>query len=395
MSIKAFRFTAATLALAAVALLPVSAGATQGVSKNEIVVGTIQDLSGPLTLLGTHFRNGAQMRFDEINALGGVHGRKIKFVVEDSGYDPKKGVLAAQKMLQKDKVFAMINNLGSAVVMATMPMTLEKGVLHLFPAAPIPPTYEPLHKLKFALHTPYSLTTPIGAGHLIVANGYKRVGILYQDDDYGYDVLRGLEAALKELNLPMCEKVSYKRGATDFSSQIAKLKSANCDFVVLGTVVRETIGAVGEARKGGWNVPMMVTPAGYTAQIHKLGGKAMEGLYAVSLTPEPYPDDANKQLAAWIADYKKRFNGEPNTWAVLAYVSADLFVMAAQKAGQNLSAESFAAAMEQINRTRDFFGSPNYVFTKADHLGNRGARVTQIRNGRWENVTDYMKDYLK
>jgi ABC-type branched-subunit amino acid transport system substrate-binding protein len=189
----------------------------------------------------------------------------------------------------------------------------------------------------------------------------------------------------------MCEKVSYKRGATDFSSQIAKLKAADCDFVVLGTVVRETLGAVGAARKMGWMVPMMATPAGYTAQIHKLGGKAMEGLYAVSLTPEPYPEEANKQLAAWVAEYKKRFNTDPTTWSVLAYVSADLFVLAARKAGPKLTAESFAAALEQVNRTRDFFGSPNYVFTGSDHLGNRSARVTQIRNGRWENVTDYMK----
>ncbi len=390
MTMKAIRIAAATLALAA-ALVPAAAGATQGVSKNEIVVGSIQDLSGPLTLLGTHFRNGAQMRFDEENAKGGIHGRKIKFVVEDSGYDPKKGVLAMQKMLQKDQVFAMINNLGSAVVMATMPNTLEKGVLHLFPAAPIPPTYEPLHKLKFGLHTPYSITTPIGAKYLIQANGFKKVGVLYQDDDYGYDVLRGVEAALKELSLPMCEKASYKRGATDFSSQIAKLKSADCDFVVLGTVVRETLGAVGAARKIGWMVPMMATPAGYTAQIHKLGGKAMEGLYAVSLTPEPYPEGANKQLAAWVAEYKKRYNTDPTTWSVLAYVSADLFVMAAQKAGANLTAEGFAGALEQVNRSRDFFGSPNYTFTGSDHLGNRSARVTQIRNGRWENVTDYMK----
>ena len=379
-------------AMAVAAGLPLAAFAqTQGVTKSEIVVGTIQDLSGPLTLLGTHFRNATQMRFDEANEKGGIHGRKLRLVTEDSGYDPKRAVLATQKLLQQDKVFAMINNLGSGVAMATMPMVLEKGVLHLFPAAPIPPTYEPLHKLKFAMHTPYSITTPIGAKHLIQANGYKRAGILYQDDDYGYDVLKGLEAALKELNLPLCEKTSYKRGATDFSSQIARLKSAGCDFVVLGTVVRETIGAVAEARKSGWNVPMMVTPAGYTAQIHQLGGKAMEGLYAVNLTPHPYPDDANKQLAAWIADYKRRFNTEPNTWSVLGYVAADMFVTAAQKAGPNLTQESFAGALEQLHRTRDFFGSPDYRFSKTDHLAIRSGRVAQIRNGRWENVTDYLK----
>ena len=388
---SAIRLTSAILTLVAAILLPAGAAATQGVGKNEIVIGTIQDLSGPLTMLGTHFRNGSLMRFEEINELGGIHGRKIRFVVEDSGYDPKKAMLATQKLLQKDQVFAMMNNLGSAVVMATMQTILDRDVPHLFPAAPIPPTYEPLHKLKFGLHTPYSVTTPIGAKWLIQQNGFKKVGILYQDDDYGYDVLKGLEAALQELKMPLCEKVTYKRGATDFSSQIAKLHTSGCDFVVLGTVVRETLGAVGTARKMGWNVPMMVTPAGYTSQIHKLGGAAMEGLYGISLTPEPYADGANKQLAAWIESYKKRFNTEPTTWAVMAYASADLFVLAAQKAGPKLTAEGFAVAMEQVSRTRDFFGSPNYAFSATDHLGNRSIRLAQIRNGRWENLTDYMK----
>ena len=132
-------------------MIPLAAGAqTQGVSKTEIVVGSIQDLSGPIAALGTHFRNGLQMRFDEANAKGGVHGRKITLIVEDSGYDPKKAVLAAQKLIQRDKVFAAINTLGSPVVMATMPLFLERDILHVFPAAPIPPTYEPAHKYKFA-----------------------------------------------------------------------------------------------------------------------------------------------------------------------------------------------------------------------------------------------------
>lgn len=137
------------LATLLITLAPLAVAAqTQGVSKDEIVVGTIQDLSGPLAALGTHFRNSLQMRFDEVNAEGGIHGRKIKLVAEDSGYDPKKGVLAAQKLVQRDKVFAAVSNLGSPVMLATMPLFLERKVLHLFPAAAHPSAYEPLHKWR-------------------------------------------------------------------------------------------------------------------------------------------------------------------------------------------------------------------------------------------------------
>ena len=378
------------LALVAALAAPLAAGAQgQGVSKGEIVVGTIQDLSGPIAALGTHFRNGLAMRFDEVNAQGGIHGRKVVLVVEDSGYDPKKAVLAAQKLIQKDKVFAAISTLGSPVVMATMPLFLEREVLHLFPAAPIPPTYEPIHKYKFANLPAYSITTPLGVKYLVEKNGYKKVGIVYQDDDYGADVLKGTEQTLKALNLPLCAKASYKRGATDFSSQVATVKSAGCDFVVLGAVLREAAGLVGEARKTGWDVPMLTTAAAYGAQLPELGGKATEGLYGIPLLPQPYPDEKNKRLTDWIAAYKAKYGVDPNYYTVIAYVSADLFVRAAQQAGPNLSNESFAKAVQGLTREPDFLGAPRYSFSTADHLGTRAARVEQIRNGRWEKVTDY------
>lgn len=364
---------------------------TQGVSKTEVVVGTLQDLSGPVATLGIHFRNGAQMRFDEVNQMGGIHGRKIKFVVEDSGYDPKKAVLAAQKLIQKDKVFAVINNLGTPIAMVTMQNFVDNGVLHLFPTAQIPSAYEPVDKRKFALYPPYLTTTPLGVKQLVRTQGFKKIGILYQDDDFGYEVSKGAESALGDLNLPLCEKASYKRGATEFSSQIAKLKSAGCDLIVLGTSVRETIGAYSESRKIGWNVAMLVTQAGYSAQIHQLGGAAMDGLFGLALIPHPYSEGANKLLADWIERYKKQFGVEPNTWSVGAYVGADIFVRGLEKAGPNLTVDSVSTALETISTPTDYFGAPSYNFSKKDHLGNRQVRLTQIRNGKWENLTDYLK----
>ena len=275
--------------------------------------------------------------------------------------------------------------------MATMPLFLERDILHVFPAAPIPPTYEPAHKYKFANLPAYSVTTPLGIKYLVQKNGYKKVGIVYQDDDYGADVLKGTEETLKSLNLPLCAKASYKRGATDFTSQIATLKNAGCDFVVLGAVLREAVGLVGEARKTGWDVSMLTTAAAYGAQVHELGGKATEGLYGIPLLPHPYPDPKNKALTDWISSYKQRYNADPNYYTVLAYISADMFVEAAQKAGPTLTSDSFAAALEGLKRQPDHFGTPSYSFSKSDHLGTRAARVDQIRNGRWEKVTDYLQ----
>ncbi len=387
----ALRRLAASL-LATTALIGAGARAQdQGVTREEVVIGSIQDLSGPIAALGVHFRNGLEMRVDEENARGGIHGRRLRLIVEDSGYDPKRAVLAARKLIQRDRVFALINDLGSPVVMATMPIALEHGVLHLFPGAPLAATYEPVDPYKFQIFAPYSTTTPLAIRHLIRSKGYRKPGILFQDDDFGHEVLKGFEATLRELGVPVCEKTSYKRGATDFSSQIARLKAAGCDFVTLATVVRETVAAVSTARRMDWNVPMLVTTAAYSAQIHQLGGRDMEGLYGVAQVPHPYRENASPQLAQWIERYASRFGVEPNTWSVQAWLSAELFIQAARKAGPRLDAKRFSAALETIATPRDFFGSPGFVFSPTDHLGMRVARIVQIRNGRWENLGEYLR----
>jgi ABC-type branched-subunit amino acid transport system substrate-binding protein len=360
-----------------------------GVTPSEIRVASLQDLSGPIASLGTHFRNGTQMRFDEENARGGVHGRQLKLLVEDTGYDPKRAVLATEKLLGAG-VFAAIHNLGSPVVMATMPRFLDAGVLHLFPGAPLKEVYEPVHPLKFGMSPSYTQSVPPGARHLIEKNGFRRVGILYQDDDMGREVLRGIDSLLGELGLKWCEQTSYKRGATDFAAQIARLKAADCDFVVLGTVVRETIGAYTEARRTGWNVPMLVTASGYTAQVPQLGGAAMEGLFAVALVPQPEAEGANRALADWIVRYRNKFKTEPNTWDVYTWVGADLFVRALHAAGPQPTPQNVATALERLQTSRDFFGSQPITLSPSNHLALGQVRVAQIRNGRWEHVTDYL-----
>ena len=194
---------------------------TQGVSKGEIVIGTMQDLSGPIVAFSKQLVAGMNMRVDEQNARGGVNGRKLKLVVEDHGYDPKKAVLATQKLVQKDKIFAMVGTIGTPTSMASMPILFDKNIPHLFPLTAAREMYEPLHKLKYSFAATYYDQMRAGVKYLVKLKGSKKVCTLYQDDDFGAEVMRGAEAGLKEIKMELAEKTTYKRGATDFSSQVA------------------------------------------------------------------------------------------------------------------------------------------------------------------------------
>jgi branched-chain amino acid transport system substrate-binding protein len=380
---------------AAVAVLALSAGlaAAQnatGVGKDELLIGTILDLSGPLAGYGKQMRSGMQMRVDEANEMGGVNGRRIRLIIEDSGYDPKKAVLAAHKLADQDGVFAVIGHLGSAQNMAAMPVLFGKNVINFFPASASRDTYEPLHRLKYAFMPANFDQMRIGAARLMKERGLKRACTLYQDDDYGLEVMRGAEAGLKGIGTDLIEKTTYKRGATDFSSQVARLKAANCELVVLGTVIRETVGAISEGRKTGFN-PVYIGPnAIYTDLIPRLGGKAVDGLYATMTAQHPYVDDTTQELRLWAVKYRTRFNEDPAVFSAYGYSIADSFLKGAYKAGPSLSTESFLKAMDTTVIPRDVFGSAEASFSASKRLGNPYPRLSQLTDGKWKVVSDYV-----
>ena len=383
-------FRPAVVAIALLALGASAAHAQQGVSKDEIRVGTIQDLSGPLAGFGKQSRNGMQLRVDEINEQGGVNGRKLKLFVEDSGYDPKKAVLAAQKLVNQDKIFIMAGHIGTAQNMAAMPVQFSKNVINFFPITAAREMYEPHHKLKYSFAATYYDQIRLALPTMIKDKGAKKVCTIYQDDEFGLEVQRGAEAALKAVNMELAEKTSFKRGATDFSSQVARLKAANCDLVVLGTIIRETIGTIGEARKTGFNPTFLGSSAAYTDLIHKLGGKPMDGMYATMTVQNPYTDEQNDKIRFWANKYKTKFNEDPTVFSVYGYSIVDHFATVAQKAGAGLSTDSFIKIMDASTFEPDMFGSPKMTFTATKRLGNEQSRLSQIVDGKWKVVSGYI-----
>jgi branched-chain amino acid transport system substrate-binding protein len=381
-----------TLALAVLAFgSSLAMAQQQGVTKNEILIGTIQDMSGPLAGYGKQARNGMLLRIEELNEQGSIHGRKLKLIAEDDGYDPKKAVLAAQKLVNQDKIFIMAGHLGTAQNMAAMPVQFEKGVVNLFPITAAREMYEPFHKLKYSFAATYFDQIRIALPKMIKDKGAKKVCTIYQDDDFGLEVQRGAEAGLKAVNMELAEKTSYKRGATDFSSQVARMKASGCDLVVLGTIIRETIGTIAEARKTGFNPTFLGSSAAYTDLIHKLGGKPMDGLYATMTVQHPYLDEASQPIRFWANKYKTKFNEDPTVFSVYGYSIIDQFIKAAQKAGPNLTTDTFVKTMDTMTFDPDMFGAPQSSYTATKRLGNDLSRLSQIKDGKWAVVSDYVK----
>src|SRR5207344_1770707 len=384
-------FRALGLAVSALALTGLPAAAqtkvtNDGISATEIVVGTHQDLSGPIKVWGVPVSNGMKMATEEINAAGGIHGRKIKLILEDSGYDPKRAVLASQKMVERDKIFAMVGPMGSPTVLAAQDVLFDAGVLQLFPLTAAEFTFKfdpakPQERLKFNNLLPYIESTRAALKYMMETKDFKKPCIMYQDDEYGKNVLDGFTQQLAAMKIEPGTQTSYKRGATDFSAQIARMKADGCDLVLLGTVIRETIGAMTEAKKLGWTVDFLGATPTDVIEVPLLGKDVVEGLYAAGGIEIPYEDTAKGKVKDWLVNYKKMFGVDANTQAIIGYDAIQTFAFYASMAGKDLTGQKLLAALESGKEFHSMFGSPPAKFSPTNHLASTAIQVQQVQNG--------------
>jgi len=385
----AFLATASLVALASEAL---AAESVTGVTDTEILVGTITDLSGVTAIQGVNSANAIRLAFDDVNAKGGIHGRKIRYIVEDSQYQVPRAVQAMNKLLNNDRVFFTIEDGGTPMNNATWPMAIEKGTPKLLPLSPARSMYEPFHKLKFSQYASAVDQVRAGVKYFVEQRGKKSVCLMYQDTDFGKESLIGVNLQTEAMGIKLVASTAHKPTDTDFSANVAKLREANCDLVVLGTIVRDTIVIISTARKLGWNVDMMGQIAAYDTAIAEAPGGVGEGFYSMTPSMYAYPDDPRPAVREVMQRYKARYGVDLNYLGECGYTSAEIALEALQRAGRDLTVDSLLHAMETITDFHDTFGG-TYTFTSTNHHGATQAFLAVIHNGRWVPVLDHALAY--
>lgn len=364
--------------------------AAGGVTDTEIVIGSHLDLSGPTAAGMPMLRNAMQMRIDEVNAAGGVNGRRIRLVVEDNGSQPQQAVRAVQKLIKSDDVFAILNAFGSGPNAATVKAATDAGVVVFAPwaASAIVQRVGGGSPLVFTTVQNYDTTTAAGLSWAIRNWGAKKVGVIYQEGPFGDLVRAGVAEAMKAANMTVAAEAAYKVGDIDFSSQVARLKAADVDLILAGTVVRETVGVMAEVKKLGWDVKVLTTIPGRSSIVARLGKDAVEGLYGLGgwRIHDASSQDAGAQK--FIAAYRAKFNADPDENAANAYSYTDWFVKCLQAAGRNLSAQSFSAACQGVSH-EDFTTYSKQGFVK-NHVSPEFVAVDVVKGGRWEPVAPAM-----
>jgi ABC-type branched-subunit amino acid transport system substrate-binding protein len=367
-----------------------SLSAEVGVTDDSVLVGCSNSFSGPLVYPGTQLvNNGLEAYFGYINAKGGVHGRKILTQYYDDGYKPQNAVANTKRLVEQDKVFAILSSQGTSPVGATVKYLTQNKVPLLFPFWGEP---TPGEKYIFNSFTRYPSQAELVVTWLVKIKGFKRIGILYQDDKYGYQFRDPANKTLARFGLKLVAAESYKRGAKDLSAQVSKLRKANLDACLLVATPPPGATFLKEAHKQGWKNTRIISSGPLTDEKYiNLSGGVGEGVWGLSLWPDPVHsnDPAVVEYREIVNMYGKDRDKTPNRYSLFGYFYAKLFVEGLKRAGRNLTRESYIAALEGIKNWESGI-APAVSFSGTDHLAQNSGFMVEVQNSVFRPISVWM-----
>jgi branched-chain amino acid transport system substrate-binding protein len=358
-----------------------SSGDTPGVTDSEIVVGTHMPLTGPAAAGYSKIAPATKAYFDYVNANGGINGRKITYKIMDDSYNPATTQQVVRQLVLQDKVFAILNGLGTPTHTGVLDFLKTNRVPDLFVASGSRSWNQPdKYPGTFGFNPDYTVEGKILATYVKDNQAGQKVCFLGQDDDFGRDSLAGIEKVLG----PVAAKQTYVVSNPNVGPQMGALKAAACQVVMLATVPGFTALSIGTAAKIGFKPQFVVSNVGSdpTTLAKSLGAAAplLEGVVAANYLPLN-TDDANP----WIQLYKKvntqyNANAEFDNNIVYGMSVGYLFVQALLAAGKDLTRDKLVDAVEKGG-----FSGPGLTpvrYSDKDHSGYGGEQLTKVTGGK-------------
>jgi branched-chain amino acid transport system substrate-binding protein len=343
---------AAAIALGAAVLAGpafcVQALAEDGVSADTIVFGQAAVLEGPASALGIGMRAGLQAAFDEVNAKGGVHGRKLKLISENDGYEPDRAIAATKKLIEDNKVFALIGAVGTPTSAAAQPIATAAKVPFMGAFTGAGFLRNPKLDNVINIRASYGAETEAWVRHLTEDLKVSKIAIFYQDDAFGRAGLDGVKAAMKKRSMELVAEATYERNTVAVKSALLALKRAEPEAVVIVGAYKPVAEFIKLSRKVNFNPTFVnISFVGASALAKELGS---EGKDVIVSQVVPFPWDASLQV---VADYQaaiKPAGGQPDFVTLEGYLAGRLTIAALDKAGADVTREGLIKAIKETGK---------------------------------------------
>jgi branched-chain amino acid transport system substrate-binding protein len=304
------------------------AAAEDGVAADSITFGQAAVLEGPASALGQGMRAGIQAAFDEVNARGGVHGRKLKLISRDDGYEPDRAIAETKKLIEEDKVFALIGPVGTPTSAAAQPIATAAHVPFIGPFTGAGFLRNPKLENVINVRASYGAETEAWIKHLTEDLKVKKIAIFYQDDAFGRAGLDGVKAAMGKRGLELAGEATYERNTVAVKTALLTLKRAEPEAVVMVGAYKPCAEFIRLARKIGFNpVFVNISFVGASALAKDLGP---DGKGVVVSQVVPFPWDTSLKV---VADYQAAIKGAPDFVSLEGYLVGRLTIAALEKMG--------------------------------------------------------------
>jgi ABC-type branched-subunit amino acid transport system substrate-binding protein len=335
-----------SLALLAALLVASGTAPAQGVSDSQIVLGQSVALSGPAQELGKDMQLGASLYFNQVNAKGGVNGRRIVLKTLDDGYESNRAAENTRKLINDEKVFALFGYVGTPTSAASLPIFTEAKVPFVGPFTGAELLRSPFNRYIFNVRASYYDETEAIVQHL-TAMSVNKIAVFYQNDAYGQAGLAGVERALKKRNLEVVAKATVERNTVEVAKSVETIRKASPQAVVMISAYKSCAAFIKDMKKVGanptfWNVSFVGSKA--LAKELEKDGRGVQISQVV-----PFPWDLSVPVVKEYRALLDAAKGEPGFGTLEGYIAAKVMVEGLRRAGKNLTRDSFIKAMESLD----------------------------------------------
>jgi len=349
-------------------VLPLQAAGT-------IKIGAIFPITGPLATFGTSCANGAKMAIEEVNLRGGVLGSKIELLVEDDQYKPEEAANAAKKLIERDKVVALIAEVTSSVTLVVAPIAQQSKIVLLTPTATNPKVTQ-VGDYIFRACFIDDFQGEVMANFVYKNLKLKTAAILTAvTSDYSKGLAQFFKQKYTALGGKIVAEESYSEGDPDFRAQLTKIKAAKPEFIYVPGYYADVGPILLQARELGITVPFGGGDGWDSPVLLQTAGKAAEGCF---FSNHYSPDSKELVVQTFVKNYQKKYGTTPDALAALAYDAAKLLVDAINRAGSTDSSK----IRDALAATKGFRGVTGVITFDANRNPIKSAVIIEIKGGK-------------
>ncbi len=361
----------------AISLLPLVAHAQNGVSADKVILGQAAALDGPAAALGQGMREGMLAAFDEVNQAGGVKGRKIELVSVDDGYEPTKSIDAAKKLIEQDKVFALVGSVGTPTSAAVQPIAAEAGVPFIGAFTGAEFLREPYKAQVINVRASYFQETETMVEHLTQDLGVTKIAIFYQDDAFGQAGLAGVKRALDKRKMTLLAEGTYERNTIAVKGALLSIKKADPEAVIMIGAYQPCAEFIRLARQIKLDAVFVNISFVGSDALAKALGPAGAGVVVTQVVP--FPNDGSIGVVGrYQAALKARKpDAVPGFVSLEGYMVGRLVIAALEKIDGDVTRQ---ALLEAVAKTGTFeLGGITLVYGPDNNRGSNQVFLTVLR----------------